>query len=259
MNYFLIVCIIIFFYVFYENKFYKIKRVKLKTNKVSEKVKFIQITDYHLNKLINLEKLKADIDKINPKFILLTGDIINRNSNENNLKSLEEFLKIFNKDVYFVTGNHEYENKNYCLFKEMFEEFQVKTFDGNFYELDSNVRIYGNNYKDDYKILNLDENKYNILLIHNPLKFIYGDFPKFDLTLSGHIHGGQVRIPKIGAIIDHDKKLFPKFSKGIYKRGNGNLYISSGLGSKFFLRIYNPVEIVEFEVGDSGGNYEKTN
>lgn len=259
MNYFIIACMIIFIYLFYENKFYKIKRVKLKTSKVKSKVKFVQITDYHLNKLINLKKLKSDIDKIDPQFILLTGDIINRNSSERDLKSLEEFLRVFKRDIYFVTGNHEYENKNYLDFKVLLQKFKVKIFDGNFYELDSNIRIYGNNYKDNFNFLGLDKNKYNILLIHDPLKFVYGDFPKFDLTLSGHIHGGQVRIPKLGALIDHDMKLFPQFSKGIYKGEHGILYISSGLGSKFFLRTYNPVEIIEFEIEHSGGNYEKTN
>ncbi len=253
MNYFIKAFLIFLVYLFYENKFYKIKKVKINTSKVQSRVKFVQITDYHLNKLINLEKLKADIDKINPQFILLTGDIINRGSSQKDLKSLEKFLKIFNKEVFFVTGNHEYENRNYPYFKELFEKFKIKTFEDNFYEIDNNIRIYGNNYKEDFKVLNLDENKYNILLIHDPLKFIYGDFPNFDLTLSGHIHGGQVRIPKVGALIDHDMKLFPQFSKGIYKREAGNLYISSGLGSKFFLRTYNPVEIVEFEIEHSGG------
>lgn len=248
MIYILVIAILFFVYLIYENKFYKIERVKIKSDKIRGKIKFVQITDYHLNSLINLENLKKDIEEINPDFVLITGDVINRTSTVKNIEKLEKFLKIFSTEVYFVTGNHEFENKNFTKFKNVLDECGIKTFNGNYFEPQKDLRIFGFNYKNNYNYLELDDDKYNLLLIHDPLNYIYGGFPRFDMTLSGHIHGGQVRLPGIGAIIDHDGKIFPRYSKGLYEEDGLNIYISSGLGSKFLLRTFNPVEIVEFEI-----------
>ncbi|MGI5948825.1 metallophosphoesterase [Peptoniphilus sp.] len=248
MKYFFIFVALIFIYLIYENKFYKIEKVKIKSDKIKDKIKFVQITDYHLNSLINLEKLKRDIEKINPDFVFITGDVINRTSTAKEIDKLKKFLKIFNCEVYFITGNHEFENKYFSSFKKVLDEDGIKTFNGNYFEPQIDARIYGFNYKNNFNFLELDDSKFNILLIHDPLNYIYGIFPRFDLTLSGHIHGGQVRLPGVGAIIDHDGEIFPKYSKGYYEEDGLNLYISSGLGSKFLIRTFNPVEIVEFEI-----------
>lgn len=59
----------------------------------------------------------------------------------------------------------------------------------------------------------------------------HNDIPA-DLILSGHTHGGQVRIPFIGALVAPDQGFFPKLEKGIYEFGtNQFLYIDSGLGT----------------------------
>ena len=62
------------------------------------------------------------------------------------------------------------------------------------------------------KKVSVDTEKYNILLTHNP-NFIDA-YTKWgaDLTLSGHIHGGMIRLPIIGGIFSPGVTFFPKYS-----------------------------------------------
>lgn len=90
----------------------------------------------------------------------------------------------------------------------------------------------------------LDRDKFNIISFHKPDYFKdllnYG----FDLVISGHNHGGLVRLPKIGAIISPDFYLFPKYDYGKYDFDDETLIISSGIGEHFIkLRINNLPEI----------------
>ena len=77
----------------------------------------------------------------------------------------------------------------------------------------------------------LDTNSYNILLTHNPL---YADTYSSwgaDLTLSGHIHGGIIRIPFVGGLLSPERKFFPKYDGGMYQVGDKLLIVNRGLGN----------------------------
>ncbi|MDI9509764.1 MAG: hypothetical protein QM217_08140, partial [Bacillota bacterium] len=66
-----------------------------------------------------------------------------------------------------------------------------------------------------------------------------------DLVLSGHIHGGLIRIPFIGGLISPQIKLFPKYDGGLYVENDQYMVVSRGLGSHSFMpRILNPPEII---------------
>ena len=78
-----------------------------------------------------------------------------------------------------------------------------------------------------------DEDSFTLLLAHTPLPFEqYAEWGA-DLTLSGHIHGGMVRLGGIG-LLSPERVLFPRYSKGIYtretSRGRAVLALSAGLG-----------------------------
>ena len=90
----------------------------------------------------------------------------------------------------------------------------------------------------------IEEDKYNILLAHNP-NFI-DSYAKWgaDLTLSGHIHGGMVRIPFLGGVFSPDTVLFPKYSSGLYEVDGKKLIVSRGLGRGVRgFRFFNKPEI----------------
>jgi Predicted phosphohydrolases len=72
---------------------------------------------------------------------------------------------------------------------------------------------------------------YNIMFIHSPEYLKEAKEYGADLVLSGHYHGGTVRLPLIGGLLSPQIKLFPKYSGGIYKYDNSALIVSRGLGT----------------------------
>lgn len=91
----------------------------------------------------------------------------------------------------------------------------------------------------------LEEDKFSILLSHRPEYIdLYSKY-KIDLILSGHAHGGQVRLPFIGGLYAPNQGWFPKYTKGLYKKENSQMIVSSGLGNSIApIRIFDPFEIV---------------
>ena len=80
-----------------------------------------------------------------------------------------------------------------------------------------------------------------VLLAHDPLWFpAYAEWGA-KLTLSGHVHGGVIRIPGIGGLLSPERRFFPKYDKGCYRIGNSEMIVSAGLGK---LRLMNPPEVL---------------
>lgn len=90
-----------------------------------------------------------------------------------------------------------------------------------------------------------DEDEFTILLAHHPKYFpAYAGWGA-DLTLSGHIHGGIIRLPGIGGVIGPDPGLFPKYDRGEYEYAGKKMIVSAGLGTHTIsLRVNNPPELV---------------
>lgn len=89
---------------------------------------------------------------------------------------------------------------------------------------------------------------YQILLAHNPSYmdsyFEWGA----DLVLSGHLHGGVVRIPGFRGMVSPGFELFPKYSGGYHRKGGQAAVISRGLGSHTIpIRLFNSAELVVLE------------
>lgn len=239
------------------SKFYT-NNVKLSSNKLSKSLKITQISDFHSNGYINLNELFKKIGEFEPDLIVITGDLIDKNTEDLGLaiEVLEESKKI-STNVYFVSGNHEASNSlSYELYNVLREldikhmDFKVKklTINGN------NINIIGVPfyvYEDDFDLLynKISERDYNLLLSHSPNKPINYINENIDLILSGHTHGGQVRLPIIGGILSPGQGLLPKYDKGLYKIGNTTLYIDSGLGNSVLpIRMFNRVQISNIEV-----------
>ena len=87
---------------------------------------------------------------------------------------------------------------------------------------------------------------FQILLAHNPVYFKQYAAWGADLTLSGHLHGGIIRLPLIGGVITPQAKLVPRYSAGKYMIGEKTVIVSRGLGfcKRRPIRILNPGEIV---------------
>lgn len=87
---------------------------------------------------------------------------------------------------------------------------------------------------------------YHILIAHNPLYFKEYVAWGADLVISGHMHGGLIRLPFLGGVISPQIKLFPKYDAGQHAENNCCMVISRGLGSHSFMpRFLNPPELVQ--------------
>lgn len=87
--------------------------------------------------------------------------------------------------------------------------------------------------------------EYQILLSHRPEYASEYAAAGFDLVVSGHAHGGQVRLPLVGPVLAPHQGFFPALAEGLHQFGDTQLVVSRGLGNKIpFPRLFNPREVV---------------
>lgn len=239
--------------------------------------KIIQISDLH-NKSFgkNNEKLLKKVEDEKPDIVVITGDLVEGDNNKYHvaLNLVEELTKKY--EVYYIVGNHEQKSliKKYKEeYKEYFKELEKKPIinlhndkvclnKGN-----SCINLFGfivpldyypyffKNYKNRKKDLEnnlicdslgeIDKENYNIMLAHTP--FFFEDYEQYgvDLVLSGHVHGGIIRIPGIGGVLSPNREFFPKYDFGKYEKNNTTMLLSKGLGgSKVLIRFNCKPEIV---------------
>jgi len=244
--------------VYFDVNVFKVSRVEFKSSKLPEGFEFrvLQISDVH-NKAFsdNNEELINTVKELNSDIIVLTGDIIDRKTDDflNVFTLIGEMTKI-NSDIYFVSGNHEWGNPYREQFLNGLHERNVTILNNNntqVTKIEITLNLLGiNDFSSGQEDLNralnnINQELYTILLSHSPdIIEKYNNLPA-DLILSGHTHGGQVRFPLIGALVAPDQGFFPEYDKGAYKVGPEQyIYIDSGLGTSVVpLRFLNQSQI----------------
>lgn len=83
-----------------------------------------------------------------------------------------------------------------------------------------------------------------ILLAHDPTHFLKYQKWGATLVLSGHMHGGLVRLPFIGGLFGPEFRVVPKYTAGEYKINKSTMFVTRGLGNDHFFRFGNAPEIV---------------
>lgn len=251
--------------IFYEVNFVALNSIEFKSEKLraGEKLKIVQISDYH-NANAN-EQVLEKVGRIKPDAVAITGDLVDRETNDYaRVFALVEGLVNICDRVYFVSGNHEWANDMGARrLEEELESRGVRVLNNrNDIMSIENMDIYICGV-DDYDTRHsdsgeafegLDEASYTILLSHSPNIIKEGENIKSDLILSGHTHGGQVRLPFVGAVVAPNQGLFPKYQKGIYElEGAGYLYIDSGVGvSRLPVRFMNRSQMTLIEINGKG-------
>lgn len=243
----------------------KIVHYNLKTDKISGSIKLALITDLHCclygkNQSLLIEKL----EKNKPDAVLLVGDIFDdQYVNDNSHVLINNIVQ--NYKTYYVSGNHEWwSGKMYDHF-EFLKAAGVTVLRGDSTNLtvgEDTVVISGvddpdmNKYDTSYKTYeeqfeavteNISYDNYNVLLAHRPEKAKQYFDAGFDLALSGHAHGGQVRIPLLlNGLYAPNQGLFPEFAGGIYDNDGQKMIVSRGLSRENTIlpRIFNRPELV---------------
>ena len=238
--------------------------------------KILQFSDTHLGNFINSKKLmhkvKEETDRINPDIILFTGDLVNNFASE--FDGWEEVFQEINRnrESYSILGNHDYGNyTNWKSEAEKTENFEriisshktlgFKLINNNHVKLKSGadslfiigVENWGHPPFPQYANLEqamegVPENSFKILLSHDPAHWeqIIKYRNDIGLTLSGHTHGMQWGIKKAGftfSLIYLTRETWG----GLYKYGNSQLYVNTGLGTVGIpWRINMPGELTVF-------------
>ncbi len=230
--------------------------------------RIVQVSDLH-NKDFG-GRLTEKIGELNPDIIVITGDIID--SRHTDTATALEFAEnaVKTAPVYYVPGNHESRLKDiYPEFRESLENLGVTVLDCRSVTLERNgdeivlagmndLTFYGsstlneNTVEFKEKLLQLAEEKGDrtgILLSHRPEIFDTYVESGFEVVLTGHAHGGQVRLPFVGGILTPNQGFFPEYDAGLYEKDGTSMIISRGLGNSLFpFRIGNRPEIIVCEL-----------
>ncbi|MBE6007792.1 MAG: metallophosphoesterase [Lachnospiraceae bacterium] len=218
--------------------------------------KIVHISDLHNDEFgDDNQRLLSLIRNTKPDIIALTGDIIDsrRTDTEVAEEFIEDALKI--APVYYSTGNHESRLKNFpSTEREFIEDGAIVLRNEAKYINKGNHSILIAGIDDpDFKstdtasaIKDIGKNDaFTVLLSHRPELFDIYCKEGIDLTLSGHAHGGQFRLPFIGGIYAPHQGLMPEYTEGLYTNGSSNMIVSRGLGKSLFpIRFNNRPEIV---------------
>ena len=223
------------------------------------------------------EPLYLAITREKPDLILVGGDMLLRkdeSSYDHTVKFLSSLPAIC--PVYHANGNHEQKMKerpgkykrSYRVYKSELEKAGIRFLENEsvtvFWDnekvritgLEIPLRAYERRARNRIKAADIEKkagrarDAYEILLAHHPAHIkAYSDWGA-DLILSGHYHGGVVRIPGIGGVIAPDFTLFPEYSGGRYRLGETAAVVSRGLGVHSVpVRFLNPAEVVVVEIG----------
>ncbi|MCA1011675.1 metallophosphoesterase [Halobacillus halophilus] len=250
--------------VMYDTNVFKRKEVKITHKKIPEGSRFriLQMSDLH-NKVFGRsnKKLLQTIEEAEADVVVITGDLIDRNTKQwTQVFSLIERIVGVYPHVFYVTGNHEWDHPLTHPFLEGLKERRVTVLRNEHRVLHLNdslsINVVGiddvnsNREKVEQAFEGMDPQFYTILLSHSP-DFVneYKDKPA-DLILSGHTHGGKVRIPFVGSLVAPGQGLLPDYDQGMYRTGfNQLLYVDRGLGtSVVHVRFFNQSQISLMEV-----------
>lgn len=217
----------------------------------------VQISDLHNASFgAGNSRLVKKIEALSPDLIVITGDIVD--SSHTRIKTAADLCEKAAGicPVYYVTGNHEHwldddeREELYGSIRQsgavILEDAAVElTINGGSFTLcgldDESL------YNDTLKTLSdgLNGERLNILLAHEPQYFDDYCQSKADLVLTGHAHGGQVRLPFVGGLVAPDQGFFPEYTEGEHTQNGTTMIISRGLGNSVIpLRVFDLPEIV---------------
>lgn len=251
-----------------ENKQVRITEYEVMSSKIPVSASgftIVHISDFH-NTLIgdNNRGLVEKIKDCQPDIIAVTGDLIDsRNTKVDVAISFIDALKEI-APLFYVSGNHESRVPEYAFLEKKLSEMGITVLNNSDIVIgaaDGSIRLFGVQdpsfgkkisgeteervMEKQLKSLPVMDEKYSVLLSHRPELYKLYTMHSYDLVLSGHAHGGQIRIPFLGGVIAPNQGFFPKFTSGMHRKDKTSMVISRGIGNSIFpLRVNNPPEIV---------------
>ncbi|MDE7247779.1 MAG: metallophosphoesterase [Lachnospiraceae bacterium] len=249
---------------------------EIKSDKITKPCKMVLLSDLH-NKSFGREnhRLLDAIDEISPDGVLVAGDMLtawNGADFSHALLLLENLAAKYK--IYYGMGNHEY-RLGLCPedYPGMYEGYLSglrkagiePLINETVYLPEWNISVCGAQIDMSYfkhfrrksmeasylpKILGEPgQDKFQVLIAHNPVYFDAYAAWGADLVVAGHVHGGIMRLPVLGGVLSPTLTLFPKYDGGMFHEKESTMILSRGLSSHTPpIRIFNPGELIVIEL-----------
>lgn len=256
----------------YDCNRFVVTEYEIRSEKLAREITWVLLSDLHGKSYgKDNEALTRKIDKIAPDGILAAGDIITAERSSRYKKAAALLEKLAGKyPIYYGLGNHEVRMREEPeIYGDIYSEYIKRLQDAGIEPL---VNEAVDNPTGNLRILGLDigrlcyqkfhkfpiervylvsllgsprTDKFQILIAHNPDYFEEYEAWGADLVVSGHVHGGLMRLPLLGGVVSPKLTLFPQYDSGVYTKKNCNMVVSRGLGTHTLpIRIFNPGELV---------------
>lgn len=266
----LLFCVLCFAIAYLANHHLTVTKYAYQNEKLPEELngyRILQLSDLHNASFgIKNKRLLEMVDECKPDCVVLTGDIVDSNYTNLDL-SINTAKALAQKyDTYYVTGNHEY-----WLSKDEFDALMTGLNEANVKVLNNELVTAASVEDGGISILGLDDESLGfmtlnsiltkqeeemrgqsdvvVVLAHEPQYFDQYVSTKADLVLTGHAHGGQVRLPLLGGLVAPDQGLFPTYTEGAFESNHTTMIVSRGLGNSIIpVRVFNDPELVLIEL-----------
>lgn len=219
----------------------------------------------------NNVRLLRTLQKARPDMICICGDLFDEKTDLTMLEPLLTGLTDI-APVYYVTGNHEWQVKNLRETLQKIRAWGVTV-------LENEGRVLSRGGAEmvvagvhdpcgpyDMKtpaalvreLRSTQGNDFILMLSHRNDELAMWSQLGVQLVLSGHCHGGVVRLPFVGGVFGTRRELFPEYDAGVYRQDGTTLFVSRGLGyTNVHFRLFNrphvPIMILR-----SGKNVNKS-
>ena len=246
-----------------------VRRYTVTTDKINGTIRILMVSDLHSATFGEAQgELVRAIKKEEPDVVVFVGDMCD---NWENRALAEDVFRAITPlyPCYYVTGNHEYWTGRSAEIVALFEQYDLTVLSGTSDVLtvngesinicgitDAAAQFYtetGRTTEQQLETLvaTVSDDVFTLLLAHRPEFFETYTKYDYDLVLSAHAHGGQIRIPGlINGVFAPNQGWFPKYAGGRYE-GNGTVMIvGRGLANNggAVPRIFNPPELVVVEI-----------
>lgn len=243
----------------YEKNHFVTGTYVIRSEKIREKDrKFIFLTDLHEKRFgIDNAPLVRAIRREAPDGILVGGDMVVCRRSDGGKPVCEATISLLRRlaedfPVWYSYGNHEDRIGETEPFFARLRESGVRILDDESEKIGSDLRITGCRVDEKYyrHVLTMPEiaagtierhvgscgswdgeERFELLMLHSPLFLKAAAAWGADLVLSGHFHGGTVRIPAIGGLMTPQYQFFCPYCAGGFEEGKTRMIVGRGLGT----------------------------
>jgi predicted MPP superfamily phosphohydrolase len=211
----------------------------------------VQLSDLHFARCYQRTYFDAVVDSCREwpaDLVLITGDIVD------DLEMIDWIEPILGRlearhGKFAILGNHDYEHAPELILSAL-ERAGFTTLEGRWstLKLEGAILAVGGTsapWGPEFEVGDIPKADFHVLLSHTPDQFAKARRWGMDFVLSGHNHGGQIRLPLIGPLF-MPSLYSRRFDRGFFRSGSTLLYVSEGIGGKHPVRFGCTPEVARF-------------